>query len=341
MKRILLALLLATPSWAANITTTINPNTTDAPTAVATLLANDVAINAAKLETSNIDTLAELNAIVTDATLVDTTDARLTDARTPTAHNHPASEVTSGTFADARIAQSNVTQHQAALTITESQISDLPVQVSVAEITAGSATGIRRYSPADIKAFVDTHAGGGGDLSATDIDTLAELNAVITDATLIATTDARLSDARTPTAHNHAASDVTSGTFADARISQSSVTQHQAALTITESQISDLSHTVDTDDQTAGEVAVTPVGNVAATTVQAAIQELDSDLTAGLSAKQDAATAATQTDIANMVESDPTGITGADAVTNIVSLTQAEYAAIGTPSATTLYVITD
>lgn len=37
----------------------------------------------------------------------------------------PASFISSGTFADARIAQSNVTQHQAALSITESQISDL------------------------------------------------------------------------------------------------------------------------------------------------------------------------------------------------------------------------
>ena len=44
----------------------------------------------------------------------------------------------------------------------------------------------------------------------------------------------------TPDTHTHAASDVTSGTFADARISESSVTQHQAALSITESQISDL-----------------------------------------------------------------------------------------------------
>jgi hypothetical protein len=42
--------------------------------------------------------------------------------------------------------------------------------------------------------------------------------------------------------HTHAASDITSGTFVDARISQSSVTQHEGALTITESQISDLSH---------------------------------------------------------------------------------------------------
>ncbi len=40
--------------------------------------------------------------------------------------------------------------------------------------------------------------------------------------------------------HTHSAADVVSGTLADARISQSSVTQHETALTITESQISDL-----------------------------------------------------------------------------------------------------
>ena len=43
--------------------------------------------------------------------------------------------------------------------------------------------------------------------------------------------------------------------------------------------------------------------------------------------------------IAKMVVSDTSGITGADAITNTVSLTAAEYAAIGTKSATTLYVI--
>ena len=58
--------------------------------------------------------------------------------------------------------------------------------------------------------------------------------------------------------HSHAASDVTSGTFADARIAQSNVTQHQAALSITESQISDLqsyalaSHTHDASDVVSG-----------------------------------------------------------------------------------------
>ena len=46
-------------------------------------------------------------------------------------------------------------------------------------------------------------------LLAADIDTLAELNAIITDATLIDTTDSRLSDARTPLAHTHLEADIT------------------------------------------------------------------------------------------------------------------------------------
>jgi len=51
-------------------------------------------------------------------------------------------------------------------------------------------------------------------------------------------------------------------------------------------------------------------------------------------------TAVQPADIAKMVESDTTGITGADAITNIVSLTTAEYGDI-TPDSATLYVITD
>lgn len=38
--------------------------------------------------------------------------------------------------------------------------------------------------------------------------------------------------------------------------------------------------------------------------------------------------------------SDNTGITGSDRITNIVSLTSAEYAAL-TPDASTLYIVTD
>ena len=59
--------------------------------------------------------------------------------------------------------------------------------------------------------------------------------------------------------------------------------------------------------------------------------------TAAQGAKAD--TAVQPAAIAKMVVSDNTGITGADAITNTISLTAAEYAAIGTKSATTLYII--
>lgn len=43
----------------------------------------------------------------------------------------------------------------------------------------------------------------------------------------------------------------------------------------------------------------------------------------------------------NKISSDVTGVTGADAITNMISLTQAEFDAIVTPSATVVYLITD
>lgn len=74
-----------------------------------------------------------------------------------------------------------------------------------------------------------------------------------------------------------------SGFITDYTVTEGDVTAHQAALSITESQISDLG---------------------------------------------------------SYVESDPSGVTGADAITNMMSLTQAEYNAI-TPDADTVYYITD
>ena len=73
-----------------------------------------------------------------------------------------AAKITSGTFADDRISSTSVTQHEGDLTITENQISDL-----------------QDY------------------LLASDIDTLAELSAIITDATLV------------DVSHTHTASDIT------------------------------------------------------------------------------------------------------------------------------------
>jgi hypothetical protein len=55
----------------------------------------NVAASAIGLQASDIDTLAELNDIVTDATLIDTNDSRLSDARTPLSHNHSWNDITS------------------------------------------------------------------------------------------------------------------------------------------------------------------------------------------------------------------------------------------------------
>lgn len=57
----------------------------------------DGALAQTALQPEDIDTLAELNNLLTDATLIDTADARLSDARTPTAHK--ASHQTGGSDA--------------------------------------------------------------------------------------------------------------------------------------------------------------------------------------------------------------------------------------------------
>ena len=102
------------------------------------------------LRASDINLLSELNAILTDADLIDTDDSRLSDARTPVAHTHLEADIT------------------------------------------------------DLQNY----------LASTDIDTLALINAVITDATLIDTTDSRLSDDRDPTAHTHTESEISDlGTY--------------------------------------------------------------------------------------------------------------------------------
>lgn len=69
--------------------------------------------------------------------------------------------------------------------------------------------------------------------------------------------------------HTHAAADVTSGTFADARISESSVTRHEAALSIAKSQIT----------STIPDVTGTPANNQLAVWTDADTLEGDGDLT--------------------------------------------------------------
>ena len=97
------------------------------------------------LQPADLSTLGLLNALVTDATLIDTADPRLSDSRDPNAHTHSELDIT------------------------------------------------------DLQTYLQT----------SDIDSLAELNAIVLDATLIDTADARLSDDRNPTAHTHPYTELT------------------------------------------------------------------------------------------------------------------------------------
>jgi hypothetical protein len=107
-------------------------------------------------------------------------------------HTHTTTDITSGTFADARIAESNVTQHEAALTITESQISDLGSYLT--DITGEALSTLSDVTITSI---------ASGELLAWNGS--AWINQTLAEAGISAT------------GHAHAASDITSGTLAHER----------------------------------------------------------------------------------------------------------------------------
>lgn len=157
-----------------------------------------------------------------------------TAAGTPGAHVHAAADITSGTFADARIGASNVTQHAAALSIAWGQLTGVPATFtpsahvhSAADITTGTLAVARGGTG------LATYTGAGRIIYSSAATTLAALapgtNGHVL--TLVAGLPAWAAPAA-PSAHVHAAADITSGTFADARVAASNVTQHAAALSI-------------------------------------------------------------------------------------------------------------
>jgi len=78
-----------------------------------------------------------------------------------TGHTHATTDITSGTFADARIAASNVTQHESALTITVSQISDFGSYAAASHTHAASdITGTLAHEQGGLEADISTIAIG-------------------------------------------------------------------------------------------------------------------------------------------------------------------------------------
>ena len=129
-----------------------------------------------------------------------------------------AAAITSGTFADARISQSSVTQHQTALALATSQVTSgtfADARISQSSVTQYQAN----------LAIASTQLTYSGLTSGHVLQATGAATAVFQALTGIA------------------ASAITSGTFADARISQSSVTQHQAALSIASSQLTGVTGT--------------------------------------------------------------------------------------------------
>jgi len=192
----------------------------------------------------NLGTLSDNENVTWDAA-----SSRFTNqaAGTPGAHTHDTVDIVSGTLANARVAESNVTQHVAAINhdaLLNFSTTEHFTMLDEDNMSSNSAT--KAATQQSVKAYVDAQVATS--------DTLPELSDVVI--TTVADNEVLAYNSGTSkwinqtaaeaslaaASHNHAASDINSGTLADAIVAQSNVTQHQAALSVTESQISDLDH---------------------------------------------------------------------------------------------------
>ena len=134
--------------------------------------------------------------------------------------NLDTAKITTGTFANSLIAASNVTQHEAALAIAATQITGtIPVTQGGTNLSTWGGVGRVIVSTSSTAvAVVDSGASGG----------FLRSNGTTWVRNTIQSGDL---PSHTPSAHTHAAADITSGTFSNSRISSGNVTQHQGAIT--------------------------------------------------------------------------------------------------------------
>lgn len=187
------------------------------------------------------------------------------------------SKITSGTFVNARIAQSNVTQHQAALSITESQISDLQNYILTSEV--GSVVQAYDNTLTALAGLDSTE----GFLVQTGADTFTKRS--ITTVSPSRITIANGNGEFDNPSLDLASTAVTPGSYGLAgSVGQFTVDNYgritsatNVAISITESQISDLGNYVPTSRQ------ITIAGTSNQITVSAGSQDLSADRTWTLS----------------------------------------------------------
>lgn len=147
---------LAAPALTGNATA-VNLTVSGTLNATGTIQINSAAITATAAEINKLDgvtaTTAEINHLVgvTSGIQAQLDGKQVSGSYAAASHTHAAADVVSGTFADARIAASNVTQHQAALALAASQttsgtfanarISQSSVTQHQAAINAGKVDG--------------------------------------------------------------------------------------------------------------------------------------------------------------------------------------------------------
>ena len=172
--------------------------------------------------------------------------------------NDLTSAVTWANVPDANVTQSSVVQHEAALTITESQISDLQsyvlptdsidilADVDTTTVTPASGDHLE-WNGTNWVPAVPGHTVEANDLTSAVVwanvpDANITQSSVVQHEAALTITESQISDlqAYLTVETNDLTAAVTWANVPDANVTQSSVVQHEAALTITESQISDL-----------------------------------------------------------------------------------------------------
>ncbi len=226
-----------------------------APTGADTTLGVDEASAGREVVTFLNSGILAIHTDAIDHTPIPTTDqkAGLDAAATPiTAINPVATEATTDAL-DGRVStnETNIGLNTTDISTNKTDITALqgtaPTANQKAALDAANApaAGNAFATVADIPAPGGANLGIGSRTTTTlDVTSDSGTDATVPAATtslagLLTSTDKTKLDANT-VPFTGAASDTTTGTFANARISEASVTQHEGALTLTESQISDL-----------------------------------------------------------------------------------------------------